>query len=63
MSYIDEKYFLSMLDDYSRFTWLFPLKTKDQTFLTFFYFIAMIEEKFSKKILALQIDGGASSNH
>lgn len=27
----DDKYFLSIADDFSRFTWLYLLKTKDQT--------------------------------
>lgn len=32
LSYIDDKYFLSMVDDYSRYIWFFSLKTKDQNY-------------------------------
>ena len=49
------RYYLSIVDDYSRFTWIYPLVTKSETFSTFQVFKKMIETQLEKKIKTLQI--------
>lgn len=53
-SYNNEKYFLSIMDDHSKYMWLFPLNTKDPTSSTFLYFKTMVKKQFSQPILAIQ---------
>ena len=51
-------YYLSILDDFTRFTWIFPLVTKSQALQTFIEFQHMIEKCLSRKIKCLQTDWG-----
>ena len=50
--------FVHFLDDFSRFTWFYPLKKKSDVFSTFIKFKTLIENKFGHKIKALQTDWG-----
>ena len=52
------KYYLSIVDDNTRFTWIFPLKVKSQAFEAFKYFKVQAEKQLGKKIKSLQTDGG-----
>lgn len=54
-----EKCFLPILNDYSRFTWIFLLKYKDQTYTTFLNFKTMTEKQFSSHVKAIQTNSGA----
>jgi transposase InsO family protein len=47
-----------MFDDYSRKTWLYLLKTKDEVFSKFQEFKAKIENLTNKKIKTLRTDNG-----
>jgi hypothetical protein len=51
-------YYVTFIDDYSRNTWLYLFKTKDEFFNKFQEFKAEIENLTSKKIKTLRIDNG-----
>ena len=51
-------YFLTCVDAYSRYTWIYPLKMKSHTLITFQNFKSMVELQFKLKIKAVQTDGG-----
>lgn len=51
-------YYLTFTDDYSRKTWIYFLKKKDEVFTWFRYFKALIENQSKKKIKILRIDNG-----
>jgi len=51
-------YFLTCVDAYSRYTWIYPLKLKSHTLHTFQNFKTMIELLLNHKIISVQTDGG-----
>jgi hypothetical protein len=51
-------YYIIFIDDYSRKTWLYLLKTKDEVFNKFQEFKAEIENLTNKKIKTLRTDNG-----
>nr|GFA93213.1 hypothetical protein [Tanacetum cinerariifolium] len=56
---IDKKYYsLVVTDDFSRFSWTFFLRTKDETFYILKDFIALIEYQLNKKVKAIRCDNG-----
>lgn len=57
VSYNGDRYFLFIKDDCSRFIWIFPLKTKDETaFLSYLKFT--VEQQFVVSIKSFQTDVG-----
>ncbi|GFU11016.1 retrovirus-related Pol polyprotein from transposon TNT 1-94 [Trichonephila clavipes] len=52
------KYFLSIIDDYSRKVTLFPIRKKSDVFHTFKRFQKGAERFLSKKVIAVKTDGG-----
>ena len=52
------RYFLLFIDDHTRFTWFYLLKTKCETYPTFLKFQALIENQFNTKIKVFQSDWG-----
>ena len=56
---VGKKYGLVVVDDYSRYTWVFFLKSKDETKITFIDFAKQAQRKFDKKILAIRSDNGS----
>ena len=52
------KFYVSFIDDYSKFTWIYLLKHKSEVFQHFHKFQQLVERQFDKKILALQSDWG-----
>jgi transposase InsO family protein len=52
------KYYVVFVDDYSRFSWIYPLHTKSETFETFVKFKRLVENTLSTNIKQLQSDGG-----
>ena len=50
------KYYLVLVDHYSRYTWLYPLKLKSQVKETFTAFKPLVENQFSTKIGTLYSD-------
>jgi len=52
------KYYVSFIDDYSKFTWIYLLKHKSEVFQRFREFQSFVERKFDRKIIAMQSDWG-----
>ena len=52
------KYFVTFIDDYSRVTWLYLLKSKSEFFTAFQDFHKLITNQFSSKIYTLRSDNG-----
>jgi hypothetical protein len=51
-------YYVSFIDDFSKYTWIYLLKKRSDVFQVFHNFQALIECKFDTKILAVQSDWG-----
>jgi histone deacetylase 1/2 len=52
------KYYVSFIDDFSKFTWVYLLKNKSEVFQKFHDFQNLVERLFNKKIIAVQSDWG-----
>jgi hypothetical protein len=52
------KYYVSFIDDYSKFTWIYLLKFKSEVFQKFHEFQNLVERLFDRKIVAVQSDWG-----
>ena len=52
------EYFVTFVDDHSRKTWIYFLKTKDEDFDRFREFKALVENMTGKKIKVLRSDNG-----
>uniref|UniRef100_A0A803Q4P4 Integrase catalytic domain-containing protein n=1 Tax=Cannabis sativa TaxID=3483 RepID=A0A803Q4P4_CANSA len=57
-SNINHHYYIHFVDDYSRYTWLYPLKLKFDALAAFIQFKALVENQFDKKIKSLRSDSG-----
>jgi hypothetical protein len=53
-----KKYYVSFLDDYSKFTWVYLIKFKSEVFQKFQDFQNLVERQFDRKILTVQSDWG-----
>jgi transposase InsO family protein len=51
-------YYVTFIDDYSRRTWIFFMKTKDEIFNRFREFGALVENRIGNKIKVLRSDNG-----
>ncbi|KAK9063310.1 hypothetical protein SSX86_017180 [Deinandra increscens subsp. villosa] len=52
------KYFLTVVDDFSRAVWVFLLKHKDEVFINLQIFCNLIETQFNKKVKVFRSDNG-----
>jgi hypothetical protein len=52
------KYYVSFIDDFSKFVWIYTLKHKTEVFERFHEFQSIVERLFDRKILAMQTDWG-----
>ena len=52
------RYFLTFIDDYSRFTWIYFLRSKADVFSVLQRFVALVETQFSTSIKILRSDSG-----
>jgi hypothetical protein len=52
------KYYVSFIDDFSKFTWIYFLKNKSEVFQKFYDFQNLVEQLFDRKISAVQSDWG-----
>lgn len=52
------RYYILFLDDFSRYTWIFPLKIKGESVNAFNLFKTQVETQFNSRIKALQCDNG-----
>jgi hypothetical protein len=50
------KYCLVIVDDFSHYSWTFPLRLKSNIFTTIFHFFAMVSTQFGRTIRAVQCD-------
>ena len=58
MSVTGQEYYVSFIDAYSRFTWIYLLKHKSDVFDVFLKFQAHVERLLQHKIIHVQSDGG-----
>ncbi|KAH9650014.1 hypothetical protein KPL70_026198 [Citrus sinensis] len=52
------RFFMSIIDDFSRRVWVYVLRTKDQVFGKFKDWKALVENQIGKKVKKLRIDNG-----
>ena len=52
------QYYVSFVDDYSRYAWIYFLKSKDEVFDKFREFKALVENQSKKNIKLLRYDNG-----
>ena len=52
------KYYLVLIDHYTRYTWLYPLKKKSDVKATFIAFKALVENRFQTRLGTLFSDNG-----
>ena len=52
------KYYLVVVDDYSHYSWTFPLRAKSDAFPALLYFFAWVSTQFGLTIKAVQCDNG-----
>ena len=52
------RYYISFVDEYSRFLWIFPMNNKSQAFDIFVRFYAFVLNQFNVTVKCLQSDGG-----
>jgi hypothetical protein len=50
------KYYLIIVDDFSHYSWTFPLRAKSETFPTLLHFFAWVSTQFSLTVKAVQCD-------
>jgi histone deacetylase 1/2 len=53
-------YYVSFIDDFSKFTWIYLIRHKSEVFQCFTNFQTLVERQFNRKILAMQTDWGVS---
>ncbi|MCO5567417.1 hypothetical protein L7F22_021108 [Adiantum nelumboides] len=51
-------YFVTFIDDFSRFCWVYPLKAKSDVFAIFQHYVSMVENETGCKVQTLRIDRG-----
>lgn len=56
------RYFLTIVDDYSRAVWVYLLIDKKEVFKMFMSFIALVDRQFNKNIRFVQSDNGTEFN-
>ena len=56
------RYFLTIVDDYSRAVWIYLLLDKMEVFKMFMMFVAMVDRQFNQKIKIVQSDNGNEFN-
>ena len=49
-------YYISFVDDFTRYVWLFPLHQKSEAIAVFLHFNKLVERQFQTQIKCLQID-------
>ena len=52
------KYYLVIVDDFSHYSWTFPLRAKSETFPTLLHFFARVSTQFGLTVKAVQCDNG-----
>ena len=50
------RYFVVFIDDYSRYSWIFPMKSRSEILPIYSNFTKMVENQFSKRIKTFRSD-------
>ena len=58
VSYTENKYYDIFVDDFTKYTWLYPLKLKSDVFQVFVDFQRRVERQLGQKIISFQFDFG-----
>ena len=58
ISHTNIKYFVTFIDDHSRFTWVYLLHSKSKAFDDFQKFMAYVDNQFSTRIKVFRSDSG-----
>ena len=58
ISHTGNRYYVLFIDDFTRYTWLYPLKLKSDAFQAFIDFQHRIERQFNQTIVNFQSDWG-----
>jgi hypothetical protein len=53
-----KNYYVSFVDDFSKFTWVYLIRHKYEVFQVFHAFQKLVEHTFNRKILGMQMDWG-----
>jgi hypothetical protein len=53
-----KKYYVSFINDYSKFTWIYLLRSKSEVLKYFLEFQCLVERRFDRKIITVQSDWG-----
>ena len=53
-----QQYYVSFIDDFSKFTWIYFLRHKSEVFQVFRNFQQLVERQFDRKILTMQTNWG-----
>jgi histone deacetylase 1/2 len=51
-------YYVSFIDEFSKYTWVYLIKQKSDVFQVFKNFQNLVERKFGRKIISMQTDWG-----
>jgi histone deacetylase 1/2 len=51
-------YYVSFIDDFSKFTWIYLLKKRSDVYQAFLNYQQLVERKFDRKIVTMQTDWG-----
>ena len=52
------RYYVTFIDDFSRYTWIFPMRMKSEVFTHFQKFKSEVEKTTGRHVRCLQSDGG-----
>ena len=58
MTYGNDRYFLSIIYDYSRRVWVYILKSKDEAFVRFKEWKTLTERQTGKKVKRIRTNNG-----
>ena len=58
MSVGKHTYYVSFIDDFSKFTWIYLLKKRSDVYQAFLNYQQYVERKFDRKIITMQTDWG-----
>ena len=62
LSHLGHKYYVIFVDDFTRYTWLYPLKLKSDVLDIFINFHQRVERLFNLKLQNFQLDWGGGEN-
>lgn len=57
------RHYIHFVDDYTRYTWIYPLTLRSEAVQTVKNFLALVKTQFHTTVKALQSDWGVNSDH